>query len=86
MQQSCSASGRSDGSGMFIRIFIFETARKLYVPAALLDYKFSPFHEKGELVNPMYIKKAIFLKEDLGDYDSGQQFEYEKRRCSNHVE
>lgn len=55
----------------------FETARKLYVPAALLDYKFSLLHEKGELVNPMYIKKANFLKEDLGDYDSRQQFECE---------
>ena len=55
----------------------FETARKLYVPAALLDYKFSLLHEKGELVNPMYIKKTHFLKEDLGDYDNGQQFECE---------
>ena len=53
----------------------FETARKLYVLAALLDYKFSLLHEKGELVNPMYIKKTHFLKEDLGDYDNGQQFE-----------
>ena len=34
-------------------------------------------HEKGELVNPMYIKKTHFLKEDLGDYDNGQQFECE---------
>ena len=32
----------------------FETAKMLYVPAALLDYKFSLLHEKGELVNSMY--------------------------------
>ena len=43
----------------------FETAKMLYVPAALLDYKFSLLHEKGELVNSMYIRKADFLKEDL---------------------
>lgn len=47
----------------------------LYVPAALLDYKFSLLHEKGQLVNPMYIKKANFLKEDLGDYDTNIDFE-----------
>lgn len=35
----------------------FETAKMLYVPAALLDYKFSLLHEKGELVNSMYIRK-----------------------------
>lgn len=37
----------------------FETAKMLYVPAALLDYKFSLLHEKGELVNSMYL---IFFK------------------------
>ena len=42
----------------------------LYVPAALLDYKFSLLHEKGELVNSMYIRKADFLKEDLHAYDN----------------
>lgn len=46
----------------------FETAKQLYVPAALLDYKFSLLHEKGELVSPMYIRKTKFLKDDLGDY------------------
>jgi Zn-dependent peptidase ImmA (M78 family) len=46
----------------------FETAKMLYVPAALLDYKFSLLHEKGELVNSMYIRKADFLKEDLHAY------------------
>ena len=47
-----------------------ETAKMLYVPAALLDYKFSLLHEKGELVNSMYIRKADFLKEDLHAYDN----------------
>lgn len=47
----------------------FETAKMLYVPAALLDYKFSLLHEKGQLVNPMYLRKANFLKEDLHAYD-----------------
>ena len=47
----------------------FETAKMLYVPAALLDYKFSLLYEKGQLVNPMYIRKADFLKEDLHAYD-----------------
>ena len=27
-------------------------------------------HEKGELVNSMYIRKADFLKEDLHAYDN----------------
>lgn len=53
----------------------FETAKMLYVPAALLDYKFSLLHKKGQLVNPMYIKKANFLKEDLGDYDTNIDFD-----------
>ena len=55
----------------------FETAKQLYVPAALLDYKFSLLHEKGELVNSMYIRKSDFLKDDLGDYDDTNHFEYE---------
>lgn len=55
----------------------FETAKRLYVPAALLDYKFSLLQEKGELVNPIYIRKSDFLKEDLGDYDDTNRFEYE---------
>ena len=55
----------------------FETAKQLYVPAALLDYKFSLLHEKGELVNPMYIRKSDFLKDNLGDYDDTNHFEYE---------
>lgn len=45
---------------------------QLYVPAALLDYKFSLLHEKGELVSPMYIRKTKFLKDDLGDYFNGE--------------
>lgn len=55
----------------------FETAKQLYVPAALLDYKFSLLHEKGELVNPMYIRKSDYLKDDLGDYDDTNHFDYE---------
>lgn len=51
--------------------------KQLYVPAALLDYKFSLLHEKGELVSPMYIRKTKFLKDDLGDYDDANHFEYE---------
>lgn len=39
----------------------FETAKMLYVPAALLDYKFSLLHEKGELVNSMYMNILISL-------------------------
>ena len=54
----------------------FETAKQLYVPAALLDYKFTLLHEKGEMVNPMYIRKSDFLKDDLGDYDDCTHFEY----------
>lgn len=53
----------------------FETARKLYVPAALLDYKFSLLHEKGELVNQMYIRKSNFLKDSIYAYDSGIQIQ-----------
>lgn len=55
----------------------FETARKLYVPAALLDYKFSLLHAKGELVNQMCIRKSDFLKEDLHAYDDGIQLHTE---------
>lgn len=42
----------------------------LYVPAALLDYKFSLLHEKGEFANSMYIRKTDFLKGDLHAYDN----------------
>ena len=38
----------------------FETAKQLYVPASLLDYKFSLLHEKGELVSPMYIRCLLY--------------------------
>lgn len=44
--------------------------RRTIVPAALLDYKFSLLHEKGELVNSMYIRKADFLKGDLHAYNN----------------
>ena len=43
----------------------FETAKMLCVLAALLDYKFTLLQE----LNPMYIRKSGFLKDDLGDYD-----------------
>ena len=36
----------------------------------VFDDKFSLLHEKGELVNSMYIRKADFLKEDLHAYDN----------------
>lgn len=55
----------------------FETAQRLFVPAALLDYKFSLLHEKGKRVDSMYIRKSDFLKEDLGAYDESSHFEYE---------
>ena len=55
----------------------FETAQRLFVPAALLDYKFSLLHEKGKRVDSMYIRKSDFLKEDLGAYDDCSRFEYE---------
>lgn len=48
----------------------FETAKQLYVPAALLDYKFSLLRAKGEVISPMYIRKSDFLREDLGDYEA----------------
>ena len=53
----------------------FEAAQRLYVPAALLDYKFSLLHEKGELVNPMYLRKSNFLKDNLNDYDPNLHFD-----------
>lgn len=56
----------------------FETAKKLYVPAVLLDYKFSLLHEYGVFVNPMYFRKSNFLKEDLGTYDAGVDFDCEE--------
>lgn len=55
----------------------FETAQRLFVPAALLDYKFSLLHEKGKRVDSMYIRKSDFLKEDFGAYDESSHFEYE---------
>ena len=53
----------------------FEAAKMLYVPAALLDYKFSLLHEKGEVVDPMHIRKSNFLKEDLRAYDENVRYE-----------
>ena len=53
----------------------FEAAKMLYVPAALLDYKFSLLHETGEVVDPMHIQKSNFLKEDLRAYDENVHYE-----------
>ena len=63
----------------------FETAKMLYVPAALLDYKFSLLHEKGELVNSMYIRKADFLKEDLHAYDNDIGYALNGTHCNVHA-
>ena len=57
-------------ANFFAAELLLEDGKMLYVPAALLDYKFSLLHEKGELVNSMYIRKADFLKEDLHAYDN----------------
>ena len=47
----------------------FEAARSLYVPAALLDYKFSLLRAKGYTLNTMDVRRASFLKEDIGAYE-----------------
>ena len=50
----------------------FETAAILNVPAALLDFKYLILQKKGYSLNTLDIRKATFLKEDLGAYDAGQ--------------
>ena len=50
----------------------FETAAILNVPAALLDFKYLILQKKGYSLNTLDIRKAAFLKEDLGAYDAGQ--------------
>ncbi len=47
----------------------FQAAQALYVPAALLDYKFRAMCEKGLLDKTMDHRHSKFLKEDLGAYD-----------------
>ena len=73
------SSLEEDEANFFAAELLLEDSEvlELYVPAALLDYKFSLLHEKGELVNPMYIRKSDFLKDDLGDYDDTNHFDYE---------
>lgn len=52
----------------------FEAARALFVPAALLDYKFTILRTKGYRLNTMDVRKANFLKEDLGAYEDVDRF------------
>lgn len=52
----------------------FEAARSLYVPAALLDYKFLLLRSKGYSLNTMDVRKANFLKEDLGAYEDSDRY------------
>ena len=52
----------------------FEAARSLYVPAALLDYKFLLLRSKGYSLNTMDVRKSDFLKEDLGAYEDSDRF------------
>ena len=47
----------------------FQAAQALYVPAALLDYKFKIMCEKGLLSRTMEYRHSKYLKEDLGAYD-----------------
>ncbi len=46
----------------------FQAAQALYVPAALLDYKFRTMCEKGLLSQTMDYRHSKYLKEDLGAY------------------
>ena len=50
----------------------FETAAILNVPAALLDFKYLILRKKGYSLNTLDIRKATFLKEDYGVYETGQ--------------
>ena len=47
----------------------FQAAQALYVPAALLDYKFRAMCEKGLLSQTMDYRHSNYLKEDLCAYD-----------------
>ena len=60
------------------RMSFFESARALYVPAALLDYKLTMLKAKGYGMNVMDCHRSDFLKEDLGDYDSRWRYECEE--------
>lgn len=48
----------------------FQAAQALYVPAALLDYKFRAMCEKGILHRTMDYRHSKYLKEDLCAYDT----------------
>ena len=48
----------------------FQAAQALYVPAALLDYKFRAMCSKGILHQTMNYRNSKYLKEDLGAYDA----------------
>jgi Zn-dependent peptidase ImmA (M78 family) len=48
----------------------FDVARELYVPAALLDFKFRVLKHKGYRIEAPYIAHGDFLKNDIeGCYD-----------------
>ena len=48
----------------------FDVARELYVPVALLDFKFRVLKHKGYRINAPYIADGSFLKDDIdGCYD-----------------
>lgn len=49
----------------------FETAKILNVPFALLDFKYSILQSKDYQIASMGLRKATFLKDDLGAYDTG---------------
>ena len=53
----------------------FETAKILNVPHALLDFKFSMLQSKDYQLASIGVKKADFLKEDLGAYGSPEYCE-----------
>lgn len=55
----------------------FDAARQLYVPAALLDYKINLLKAKGYTINSMYVRKAEFLKNDVGAYDDLSTYIYD---------
>ena len=49
----------------------FDVARELYVPAALLDFKFRVLKNKGYRIEAQYMANGDFLKNDIeGCYDN----------------
>jgi Zn-dependent peptidase ImmA (M78 family) len=58
----------------------FGVARELYVPAALLDFKFRVLKHKGYRIEAPYIAHGDFLKNDIaGCYVAEETAEYETR-------